>query len=94
LGLKICSTNPASWDKKIGMTLSRNRLPKQQANHQVEVDVPSIKQETNLHSSLVKADIPVNTEATGLTNAPGMRITYIAKGLGIGKSQVSHIFLY
>jgi hypothetical protein len=94
LGLKICSTNPASWDKKIGMTLSRNRLPKQQANHQVEVDVPSIKQETNLHSSLVKADIAVNTEATGLTNAPGMRITYITKGLGIGKSQVSHIFLY
>jgi hypothetical protein len=58
------------------MTLSRNRLPKQQANHQVEVDVPSIKQETKLHSSLVKADIPVNTEATGLTNAPGMRITH------------------
>jgi len=40
-------------------------------NHQVEADIPRIKQETNPQSSLVKANIPVTTQATvlPLTNA-------------------------
>ncbi|GAU46038.1 hypothetical protein TSUD_268800 [Trifolium subterraneum] len=65
----MCRIDPTSWDKKTGTTLLRNKLSKQQASHQVEVDLPS--------SSLVKADFPVNIEATIVTNAPGTRTTHI-----------------
>ncbi|PNX99303.1 NBS-type resistance protein RGC2 [Trifolium pratense] len=73
----------SSWNIKMGITSSRNRLPKQQEHsigllsHQVEVDIPSIKQETYQESSLVKVDITVNTDVTVLTNAPDTKTTHI-----------------
>ena len=48
-------------------------------NHQVEADIPRIKQETNPQSSLVKANIPVTTKATvlPLTNATDAGTTHV-----------------